>query len=310
MINSALDQPRDLCQTSANSVEYKAVKELLREIQRKLPVILDRVVPDRFRLKLKDRLGFVRRMDYRPYDIYLTIDTLTEYEIRLHSCAKEPETVAWIEEFLKEGYTLYDVGANVGAYSLVASKASQGKSIILAFEPAFSTFANLCRNVLLNGCSGSIIPLNLALSGETRLDTFNYLGMSAGSSCHSYGKNLLFTGETFDPTFKQTTISYTIDDFIRTFSLNVPNLIKIDVDGIELEILEGAHHTLKDPNVKSVLVEVYEGNPDAMNKIIDLLTNAGLKLRSRHSTIGCGDESESEDSPFRKNFNYIFVRSF
>lgn len=266
---------------------------------------VNKFVPDRFVLNLKNHLNLVRRMDYSRHDIYLSVDTSIEYEIRLHSAKKEPETVAWIEELLGQGDVMYDIGANVGAYSLIASKFTDGLARIYAFEPAFTTFPNLCRNILLNRCAGSVIPLNLALSESTRIDNFNYLDLDSGSSCHAYGTNVLFSGESFEPMFTQPIISYTVDDLVETFGLEVPSLIKIDVDGNEPAILTGAMQTLRRKELRSVLVEVNEKLPENTSSIVDVLTASGLELRSRHRNQW---DDDSENTPFSMSCNYIFVR--
>lgn len=283
------------------------VKNLVNRALRRLVRLLNKLLPDRFLLLLKANLRLVKKMDYSRHDIYLNIDTEVENDVRLHSCAKEPETVEWIETFLKEGGVMYDIGANVGAYALVASKFTHGKAKIYAFEPSFSTFANLSRNVFLNGCSGSIIPLHLALSDKTGLDNLNYLDLVSGSSCHAFGANVMFTGETFEPVFKQPIIAYTIDDLIEAFGIEVPNLIKIDVDGIELAILKGAEKTLCQKEVRTVLVEVNENLEETANAIVALLTGAGFKLRSKHRFEYGGPESDLD--PFSRSYNYIFVRA-
>jgi hypothetical protein len=123
-----------------------------------------KLFPDSSQVTLKSGINVVRKMDYRQRDIFLAMDSDFEYRVRLHSCEKEPETVDWIETFMKEGDVLYDVGANIGAYSLVASKFFYGKVKVYAFEPAFPNFAQLCKNLALNGCQGAVVPLQVALS--------------------------------------------------------------------------------------------------------------------------------------------------
>src|SRR5688572_14716010 len=62
-----------------------------------------------------------RRLDYDRADIYLRVTSKVE-GFRIHACAKEPFTIEWIHGQLRAGDVLYDIGANVGAYSLVAAK--------------------------------------------------------------------------------------------------------------------------------------------------------------------------------------------
>ena len=92
------------------------------------------------------RVNPVGSMDYTPKRILMTADTKSQFN-RLRSNQKEPETAAWIETELRAGDVLYDIGANVGAYSLIAWAASGGQSKVYAFEASFSTFESLCRNI-------------------------------------------------------------------------------------------------------------------------------------------------------------------
>ena len=73
------------------------------------------------RAELLEQAGLQAAADYDRQAIKMGVSSWIEYSIRLHSCKKEPETIAWIEGELSEASVLYDVGANVGAYTLVAA---------------------------------------------------------------------------------------------------------------------------------------------------------------------------------------------
>jgi FkbM family methyltransferase len=246
------------------------------------------------KLALKSAINVVEKMDYERYDIFLNIDSETEYKLRLHSCKKEPDTIHWIENFLQEGDVFYDVGANVGAYSLVASKFFQGKVKVYAFEPAFMNFSQLCKNIYINRCQDNIFPLQIALSDRTTIDSFNYSSLTIGGAQNSLGEPIDEKGKTFNPVFKQYTISYKIDDLIKNFEVPVPNHLKIDVDGIELLVLKGATETLTNSSVRSIIVELAEG--ERANEVTELLLANGFKLHSKHPRMTPG------------LFNYIFQR--
>lgn len=109
-------------------------------------------------------MNIVEKIDYERYDIWLNINSQTEYKVRLNSCKKEPDTVEWIENFLQVGDVFYDIGANVGVYSFVASKYFQQEVKIYAFEPAFMNFNQLCKNIYINKCQANIILLQIALT--------------------------------------------------------------------------------------------------------------------------------------------------
>jgi FkbM family methyltransferase len=231
-------------------------------------------------LELQTAIDVKGRMDYQPHEIYLHIDSITEYETRLHSCQKEPDTVEWIETIMKPGDTFYDIGANVGAYSLVAAKYFQGAVKVYAFEPAFLNFTQLCRNLFLNGCQEIVVPLPVALSDNTKIDAFNYHDLVPGGSLHTLGEAIDYKGERFEPVLKQHVLSYRSDDLIAQFNLRVPNHIKIDVDGIELSVLRGANRTLSNAALRSIVVELEEGENEA--QISELVFSKGFQLHAKH----------------------------
>ena len=215
----------------------------------------------------------VGRLDYEPADIFLWLSSASSVS-RLRACAKEPWTVEWIESSLKENEVFYDIGANVGAYSLVAAKASQGTAQIIAFEPAFATFAILCENVLLNDLAEVVTPIPVPLSDRTQLDTFNYRGTSAGQALHSLDDTKAL-GQT-EVSYRQPVLTFRLDDLIDQFGLPSPTHIKLDVDGAEERVLHGAQRALCSPSLRSVMVEL---NADPSRAVTKRLLEGGLSLQ-------------------------------
>ena len=260
------------------------------------------ILPGKVMAILRENTSLVGKLDYGPHPIWLTIESTREYGARLHSCASEPETVQWIEGFVQEGDVLLDIGANIGAYSLVAAKATGGKATIYAFEPAFANYSQMCRNIHLNGCAKSIVPLPVVLSDRTELGSFNYNNLVAGGSLHAYGEPVDFKGDVFEPVFQHTSISYRLDDFIRQFQVPAPNHIKIDVDGIEGSILKGAPETLANPSLRSMLIEAEPQRPETQ-ELLETMKDAGFYLQAKHEhtfTDLAGAQTRA--------YNYIFVR--
>ena len=75
--------------------------------------------------------------------------------------------------------------------------------------------------------------------------------------------------------YRQTALGYRLDDFIAQFGLPAPTHIKIDVDGLEAQVLAGAERTLKDPALRTVLVEMLTDAADEA-AIVARLEAAGL----------------------------------
>jgi FkbM family methyltransferase len=232
------------------------------------------ILPAAVRIFLKSHLQVVKKMDYPKEDIVLNISSAMEDQVRLNSCRKEPETVGWIETF-KDRDVFFDVGANVGAYALVAAKYFKGKVAVYAFEPSFLNFFQLCNNIYLNHCAQTIVPFNVAFSDKTAVDCFNYRTLTVGGAMHALGLPRDDFNNPFTPVFKQTMLAFAMDDFIETFDLPVPQHIKIDVDGHEWPILQGARKILEDHQVQSVLIELVQGD----TQIHDYLAQKGFALK-------------------------------
>lgn len=223
----------------------------------------------------------IRALDYPRADLLLHVDTVREWETRAASCAKEPETVAWIEREAPRGGTLYDIGANVGAYSLVA--AANGLHVI-AVEPAFQNFYQLNRNVTLNGMDDRISCFPVALSSETKVDRFVYLELTTGTSRAYYNKRGAFHLQEKPRTTKAAMI-YGFDDFLAAFDLPVPALLKVDVDGAELDFVRGAGQTLGRPELRSVLIEI-DGDLFDPEAVLAPIKEKGFVLEAGHLRVG------------------------
>ena len=211
---------------------------------------------------------------------------------------KEPDTIAWIDRF-PEGSIVWDVGANVGVYSLYA--AARRRCTVLAFEPSASNFFVLTRNVELNALEELVATYCVALSGTTSLGSMNLSSSAMGMAMSQFGRagetSRYWTGSTHAI---HGMVGFTIDEFVERFAPPFPAYIKLDVDGLELPILEGAAQTLADPRLRSVIAELSLTDPAERDRGIELMARAGLKLKSQGARQGDGPE---------KAANHLFERS-
>lgn len=243
-----------------------------------------RIVFHIFRLKaLLSRVFGVRRLDYPGAELKIYTDTFREYDTRAKSCSKEPETVEWIEEHLREGSVFYDIGANIGAYSLIA--ASKGARVF-AFEPAYPNFYQLCRNTSLNNFDSRITCLPIILADKIQLGIFDYLETSTGTSrCYYHDEYSSHSEANSKVATKKAALVYTLDELIRIFELPSPNLIKIDVDGAEAAIVRGASKTLQMPSLKTVLVEV-DGSRAEAKELHQRLSETSFVVKGKYKRSG------------------------
>ncbi len=191
---------------------------------------------------------------------------------------REPETIEWIDSF-EPPCTFWDIGANIGTYALYAALRPEVEA--LAFEPAAASYAALCRNIEANGLGERARAFAIALSGQTRLGSLNMSATNAGNSFNSFESTENCFGYPIDVKFRQASVGFSVDEFRRLFLLPPPNYLKIDVDGTEAEILDGAAATLGDPALRAVLIELEVEDTVRNAAIVGRLERAGFAVTRR-----------------------------
>jgi len=196
---------------------------------------------------------------------------------RLESFAtKEPQTLRWIES-IPFGSNIWDVGANIGLYSVYAAKRGLH---VFAFEPSPLNLRSLTDNFYLNNIqNATIIPLPLNNKVEiAQLDSSqDFEGASQATFMHEVDQ----FGKTIRPSTSFKTIGVSIDWIVDQGLVPCPDYIKLDVDGIEHFILQGAGKSLM--SVKGILLEVNTVFSEQSESINNLLETSGFKLISQES---------------------------
>ena len=113
------------------------------------------------------------------------------------------------------------------------------------------------------------------------LGSLNMSATNAGNSFNSFESTEDCFGRPLAIQFRQSALGFAIDDLRRLFGLAPPNYMKIDVDGIEAQILAGAAQTLADPALRSVLVELEHADTERNAHIVEPLVRAGFVLSLR-----------------------------
>ena len=201
-----------------------------------------------------------------------------------NSVRSEPETFEWIRTSLKSGDTLWDIGANVGVFSLYAAIEKTNK--VLSLEPSAESYATLNANIRLNGLDEYIQALCFAGSKETNLLDLFMKDTTSGASHNSIGSSTNQFGE-FDVNGFQSVIAIKLDDLNQIKGVSSPDHIKLDVDGKELAILEGATETLS--KVDSILIEIEGTNlNENLDRIEEIISSAGLEEDTNWRNKGSG----------------------
>ena len=205
--------------------------------------------------------------------------------------SKEPETLDWLDQNLRPGDVLFDIGANIGLYSMYAA-AVQPTARVYAFEPVATNMVRLMRNVSLNGFA-NIVPMNMAVSDRS---SFNFMALSAltpGAALHEFGganKTILSQGG----------FSCSLDELVSKHGLPQPQLVKIDVDGHEGAVINGARTVFSSPLCRSVLVEFSQAEAEG-SALYRLLVDCGFK-----QTAVSAWELKMGGATYR---NYIFTKA-
>jgi FkbM family methyltransferase len=211
--------------------------------------------------------------------------------------SKETETIEWLDG-LGADDVLWDIGANIGTFTLYAGAVRS--CTVLAFEPSAANYAVLTRNIQLNSLP-RVVAYGVALSGQTSLGTLNLDSIAIGGAMSQFGR----PGDRSRYSLTNASIGhgmigFTVDDFVRQFNPPLPTHLKIDVDGLELPILQGAAATLRSPQVRSIMIELSITDRAERDQAIQLLQSCGLSLQLQAGPQG---------QPGEQGANHLFVRA-
>jgi FkbM family methyltransferase len=186
----------------------------------------------------------------------------------------EPNVRREILRILKPGDLFLDIGANVGFFSLLAAKAVGHTGKVYAFEPAPKARDALRRNLALNHIQ-NVTTVALALSDSPGrralfLDARNNSGASSFNRSPHSGEAMEVELDTYDRFASQNTLS-------------IPALIKLDVEGAEVQVLRGMQALLSRTDRPPVVLEVSEWSLKQMgsskDELFALMLGHGYKVR-------------------------------
>jgi len=187
---------------------------------------------------------------------------LTGVTGNIYTGLHEFNDMGFLLHFLRNEDTFYDVGANVGSYTLLASGVCRSKTI--AFEPVPATCSILKNNIKLNRLENLVTIENKGVGSK---DGELYFTNSEDTTNHIV----------LEKPKEQNTILVPVVNLDQYYPTSKPSLIKIDVEGFETEVLNGMDKSLKDPILKAIIIELngsgmrYGYNEDKIHeKLIEL----------------------------------------
>jgi FkbM family methyltransferase len=208
--------------------------------------------------------------------------------------AFESHTIKLLVELLAYADTVFDIGANTGLYSLIAAT-DNPRRLVYAFEPVPRVFDCLRRNVELNKLRNIYInPYAITnYDGEITL----YIPDGAIPTDASTLKGFREATESISVQAK------TIDSFVIKNEIPKVDLMKIDTEGTEHEVLDGAKKILiRDEPI--IICEVLKGRTeDHLHSVMDGLGYTYFWV----SDIGLIEKKRIEGDPTYRNMNYLFI---
>lgn len=183
----------------------------------------------------------------------------------------EPAVLQAIQDWVKPGMSVYDVGANIGYVSLALAKAVGKAGQVVAFEPLPENLDRLRANMALNSAGSRVQVVGSAVGARAAQEPFmRHASGGMGKLQTSKGRQIDYEGTL-------TVDVIALDDWIKDRESRPPELIKIDVEGGEGAVLEGLLDTLVN-NHPTLLIELH--GPEATADIRQTLASTGYTLHA------------------------------
>jgi len=215
------------------SVTFEKVKELAEAYERSIPAV---------------------NVNVRDKTFWMVVPNLKCLGFAVTANQREPATNTWVLGF-RPGEIFFDVGSNNGLYGLIAAAVAGCE--VHAFEPHFASYYVLTRNIFLNKLQDRMFSYPIAVSDAEGCGKMFLSSTTAGKSLNNYGDARPSGDPLWNATIPQGSVSMSLDRFSELTGI-VPHHIKVDVDGLEPQIVNGAAKLLANPKLASVMIETME----------------------------------------------------
>jgi FkbM family methyltransferase len=189
--------------------------------------------------------NLTKRSKIANYIVLLDMNESIQRSIYLEEF--EPEETEWFYSLVKPGMVIVDVGSNVGYYSLISSYLVGGLGEVYSFDPSNYAYKKLNETIRENHIT-NIKLFNIGLSDhpEERELLLRDIALHSPSFCY---------GDEYPTTPIGTSKLITLDCFAEEAGIDHIDLIKIDVEGMEMNILKGMTRLLQQNKVHRIMIE-------------------------------------------------------
>ncbi len=237
------------------------IKSCISKIVFSIVFLLRKILLGRFILEIliHELMNHVVEVNHKGKMFFTTPNDLNRFRANTFS-TKESDTLEWIDQ-ISENSIFWDIGANVGLYSIYAAKQKNAK--VFSFEPSVFNLELLARNIFLNQLSDKVVIVPLPLFDQLSINKLQMTNTEWGGALSSFGAEYGHDGKPIHKVFEYSLVGLSLNDAVQRLNLPEPDYIKMDVDGIEHIILKGGKNVLK--NVKEILVEINEDFVEQFN---------------------------------------------
>ena len=198
-------------------------------------------------------------------DSFFAPESMLEFIDNNEGFLPEADLIAFAKkEFSDSNKNFIDIGAHVGSYTFELADSFKH---VHSFEPAQESYNYLCSNIAIKGLTSKTTTHNIALGSSKKKEIFCVRQIDGGTS------GLPLFGDNNEPIIGDNEDSYLVNvDTLDSFELTNIGLIKIDVEGYELDVLKGSVNTLIKNNYPPILFEsngMLTGHPDLLNETFE-----------------------------------------
>jgi FkbM family methyltransferase len=206
--------------------------------------------------------------------------------------------MGFLLHFLRAEDLFVDIGANVGSYTILACSAIGARGV--AFEPVPSTYKRLVENMRLNHLDEKVKCINKGVGAQQ--------GSTAFTSDSDTTNHAIASGEQCD---NKVTVEVTSLD--TALQGEAPSLVKIDVEGYETPVIEGAQEILKNRTLNAVIMELNGSGARYgfdESRILDMMLSNGFRTYSYNPFSRMlinleGKNFSSENTLFIRNKSFV-----
>ncbi len=206
-------------------------------------------------------------------EMKLKLPEESEFHLETH----DPEVTVLLCKNIQPGFTVVDVGAHIGYFTMLISRLAGPEGKVFALEPLPKNVIRLEEHLFRNHCSQNTKVLPLALAEYDGKEQFLYFDFS------TIGRFSSIESEVKDkPSGDITVECRTLDSLIQDNSILSPDFVKIDVEGAELRVLQGMENLFKVSRPK-LLIEFH--NKKVFKEIMEFLENRGYRADVNEKTL-------------------------